>query len=548
MRIDNRQSQVILESPPAKTSPRVYYVLPAGIDNVTNHPIEQQPARLSDIHLGPALVHEVTPPMGTRTVSNYSRDASVVQSDGKLRFDYSMYPDPTPIEMKDFQPVIDKASKIQFTTVAADVKTQVIPDYILGTDGKLRRNPDKKTPNKDGSVNIEVASTNKSEADAKKVANDLQRQWAKDMIQRWQTSPDHKGQDVPPEWTDLVSKQDSPTPAPSAPSPSEQQPAQAEPLPSDQQPQPQSDQPPPSGSASGGSSGGGDSSGSGGSDGGSSGGGSSGGSSGGGSRGGGSGSGDSGSAGVPRGGSDSGSSRPSDVPAAPSDVPPLKDVPSPTDSTTNLAHLQAAIDRANQGGRPLSVLQYGDSHIAAGTEPKTIENALKQVAPTEYATQAKVGISANYPLSNPKEWLDQPIQKANPDLVILSFGSNDSAGNVDKNAYEQTYQKLIDNVRERAPNAAILIVGPSDGDSITGGNKGNTLPGLDNVVQAQKEVAAKNGLDFFDLRASMGGAGSIEDWHAKGLAGPDKLHFTTKGYEVIGQSIADHVKNELGKK
>jgi lysophospholipase L1-like esterase/HKD family nuclease len=212
-----------------------------------------------------------------------------------------------------------------------------------------------------------------------------------------------------------------------------------------------------------------------------------------------------------------------------------------------LAHLQEAIARANSGGAPISVLQYGDSHVAGRTEPKAIEDALKSLGPVQYDTMAKVGISANYPLTDPTNWLDKPIQKDHPDLVILSFGSNDSAGNVNQAAYEQSYQKLIDNVRERDPNASILIVGPSDGDSITGANKGNTLPGLDNVVAAQKAVAEKNGLDFFDLRQSMGGPGSIEDWHSKGLAADDKLHFTTKGYELIGNAVANHIKDQVHK-
>lgn len=527
---------------------------------MSNRPFEQQPSRLPDVNLSSSLASDLAPLVGAQLSSSRTTDSNIIQADGRLNFDYHVYPHTAPIDMQDFQPVIDKASKIQFTTPASDSKSKVVPDYILGADGKLRRNPEKKTPNKDGSVNIELASSNKSEADAKKVANDLQRQWAKDMIQRWQTSPDHKGQDVPQEWNDLVSKQDVPAPAPSgnqsapsgdqsapsgdqsapssdqsAPSGDQSAPSGGQSMPSGDQSMPSGDQSMPSGNQSTSDGGSRSSGGGGGSPGGAS-----------TARGGGDGGGGS-SAGIPRGGTDSAPSPAADTSAPKGDITPLKDIPSPTDSATNLAHLQAAIDRANQGGRPLSVLQYGDSHIAAGTEPKTIENALKQMAPTEYSTQAKVGISADYPLQNPQQWLDQPIQKANPDLVILSFGSNDSAGNVDKNAYEQTYQKLIDNVRERAPNAAILIVGPSDGDSISGANKGNTLPGLDNVVQAQKEVAAKNGLDFFDLRASMGGAGSIQDWQSKGLAGGDKLHFTTKGYEVIGQSIAGHITNELTK-
>lgn len=223
----------------------------------------------------------------------------------------------------------------------------------------------------------------------------------------------------------------------------------------------------------------------------------------------------------------------------------MRDVPGPSGPGGGLESFKAAVQRANNGGEPVRVLQYGDSHIAGGVEPRAIEGALDELAPTEFSTKAKGGITATYPLQHPQEWLDQPIAQANPDLVILSFGSNDAASAVSKDAYVENYQKLIDEVRQRAPNASILIVGPTDGNSIVGANKGNTLPGLDAVVAAQKEVAARNGLDFFDLRQSMGGPGSVNAWKDQGLAAGDGLHFTNSGYEKIGRSIGDHLKNGI---
>jgi lysophospholipase L1-like esterase len=460
-----------------------------------------------------------------------------------------------PAKAEQLRPVFDKATGVTITSPAENKKSGQQPDFFLGEDGKLRPNPDKKTPNKDGSINIEVQSKNKSEVDAKKLADQLQKAAIKDLISYF--TRNNKGQKVPQDWLDQLAKEPDLPPAPvpiETPAPDatpQPQPTQDTPQPqqstqdTSQAPQQPQDTPQPpqsapadaapqrpnygSDSGSGGGSGGGGNSGGGG-----------GGDYTGGSRG------NSGSGSSYNGGD--GGAASSNAPRADvTDLQPLKDVPSPTPNGGGLAHLQAAIDRANNGGAPISVLQYGDSHIVAGTEPKAIEDALKSLGPVQYDTMAKVGISANYPLTDPTNWLDKPIQKDNPDLIILSFGSNDSAGPQNQAAYEASYQKLIDNVRERAPNASILIVGPSDGDSITGANKGNTLPGLDTVVAAQRDIAQKNGLDFFDLRQSMGGAGSIEAWHANGLAAGDKLHFTTKGYELIGNAVANHIKDQVHK-
>lgn len=447
-----------------------------------------------------------------------------------------------PATAEQLRTVFDKSTGVTITSPAENAKSGQQPDFFLGEDGKLRPNPDKKTPNKDGSINIELQSKNKSEVDAKKLADQLQKAAIKDLISYF--TRNNKGQKVPQDWLDQLSKEPDLPPAPvpieTAPVDNTPQPQPPQDTPQPQpQPQPGQDSQPrqstPSyGSDSGGGGGGGGSSGGGG-----------GGGGGGGDYGGGGGG---GGGGRSYSGGDGGSASSNAPRADVTDLQPLKDVPSPTPNGGGLAHLQEAIDRANSGGAPISVLQYGDSHVVAGTEPKAIEDALKSLGPVQYDTMAKVGISANYPLTDTANWLDKPIQKDNPDLIILSFGSNDSVGPQNQAAYEASYQKLIDNVRERAPNASILIVGPSDGDSIVGANKGNTLPGLDAVVAAQREVAQKNGLDFFDLRQSMGGPGSIESWHANGLAGDDKLHFTTKGYELIGNAVANHIKDQVHKK
>ncbi|HEY9734430.1 MAG TPA: GDSL-type esterase/lipase family protein [Drouetiella sp.] len=446
-----------------------------------------------------------------------------------------------PATAEQLRPIFDKATGVTFTSPAENKKSGQQPDFFLGEDGKLRPNPDKKSPNKDGSINIELQSKNKSEVDAKKLADQLQKAAIKDLISYF--TRNNKGQKIPQDWLDQLAREPDLPPAPvpiDTPPPEVSPPTQDTPRPqpqpstdNSQQPQetPQPTQTPNYGSDTGGGGGGG--------------GGNTGGGGGGGDYSGGRGS--SSGSGSSYNGGDGGAATSNAPRADVTDLQPLKDVPSPTPNGGGLAHLQAAIDRANSGGAPISVLQYGDSHIVAGTEPKAIEDALKSLGPVQYDTMAKVGISANYPLTDPTNWLDKPIQKDNPDLIILSFGSNDSAGPQNQAAYEASYQKLIDNVRERAPNASILIVGPSDGDSIQGANKGNTLPGLDTVVAAQRDVAQKNGLDFFDLRQSMGGAGSIEAWHANGLAGADKLHFTTKGYELIGNAVANHIKDQVHK-
>lgn len=212
--------------------------------------------------------------------------------------------------------------------------------------------------------------------------------------------------------------------------------------------------------------------------------------------------------------------------------------------------LNQAISRAAAGGRPVSILQYGDSHIAAGIEPESLGQMFGQKFPVKFTTQAKVGITAFYPMADSRKqaWLDQPIQNAQPDLVILSFGSNESAGMVDKDKYRKNLEQFVREVHQRAPSASIMIAGPTDGDCIDAKRRGQPLPHLQEVIEVQRQVAAEYGLDFYDQRAAMGGPGSINQWRSGGLAGPDKLHFTRKGYQALSRLMFDHVMDQAGRK
>jgi len=239
-------------------------------------------------------------------------------------------------------------------------------------------------------------------------------------------------------------------------------------------------------------------------------------------------------------------------PAVPPDVVQHPEVIEATDgagaAAGGYAQLKAAIQRARSGGDPVRVLQYGDSHIAAGFEPAAIKRLFAEQLEgrLNYSTMAENGVASTYPLGHKREWLDEPLQKTNPDLVIVSFGTNDAANPVDKESFKKEFEKLIVNIQQRAPGASIMIVGPGDGCSIRGANKGKLLPGLDQVVAGEREVAAKYGLDFVDVRQLMGGPGSIYDWSARGLTDHYKLHFTREGYNRIGTMIFDHMKRQLG--
>jgi len=96
----------------------------------------------------------------------------------------------------------------KFTTAEDNQKAGEVPDLILGADGQLRVNPDKKDPPKDGKLNIQVEA--KTEAEAKKVADELQKQAVRELISYFQKN--NPKAHVPQYLLDQLNKQLDPQP------------------------------------------------------------------------------------------------------------------------------------------------------------------------------------------------------------------------------------------------------------------------------------------------------------------------------------------------
>ena len=114
-----------------------------------------------------------------------------------------------------------------------------------------------------------------------------------------------------------------------------------------------------------------------------------------------------------------------------------------------------------------------------------------------------------------------------PAMVVLQFGGNAIPGMTSpKQAswYAQSMGQLVRKLRKFCPSAVVLFVGPADM-----GDQPNAYPGLPWVIDAlANEITAAGGL-FYDLRAAMGGSGSMAQWHRKGWASSDHIHFSRRG-------------------
>ena len=138
--------------------------------------------------------------------------------------------------------------------------------------------------------------------------------------------------------------------------------------------------------------------------------------------------------------------------------------------------------------------------------------------------------------------LSPSLENRLPELWILAYGTNESIdGRVPIERYRARLRQVIGHWKRRAPRASCLLVGPGDWPREAGDGSLRPRPRLAQIVDAQRAEAEAAGCGFFDTLRWMGGPLAMERWMAQGLALGDRVHFTDRGYERMGDALADQV-------
>lgn len=135
-----------------------------------------------------------------------------------------------------------------------------------------------------------------------------------------------------------------------------------------------------------------------------------------------------------------------------------------------------------------------------------------------------------------------------PDLLVPMVGGNETRSLAFKWTTPEEvrgyYGRMIDLMRQSAPDAACLAVSPIDAAKATAaGAKLTTRPQLLTVVAIEKEVAREKGCAYFDLFAAMGGKGSLQRFRRAGYVHDDLVHPKGRGGDILGQLFADALLN-----
>lgn len=145
-------------------------------------------------------------------------------------------------------------------------------------------------------------------------------------------------------------------------------------------------------------------------------------------------------------------------------------------------------------------------------------------------------------LSRPDaEQMTAMMRKLNTKLILLEFGGNalpmvkDTAA-VSRYVFNLSRQVL--RVRALCPGAPIILIGPADMSETVDG-KLQTHPMLPPMTERLKAMCHEVGIAYWDMYAVMGGFNSMLAWvkHQPAWAGPDYIHFTTRGADRIANIL-----------
>ncbi len=154
-----------------------------------------------------------------------------------------------------------------------------------------------------------------------------------------------------------------------------------------------------------------------------------------------------------------------------------------------------------------------------------------------------VGVnSATVPsfLKMPK--FESHLRSLAPDLVIISLGTNDAyTPYFNPNQYKMNLARLIQKIKNAAPNTSILLTTPNDCALYGKFNKANQ-----EATRVILELASESNCAVWDLFTIMGGLGSINQWLGAGLSASDRIHLSGKGYRLQGDLLYDALVTAYG--
>jgi lysophospholipase L1-like esterase len=171
----------------------------------------------------------------------------------------------------------------------------------------------------------------------------------------------------------------------------------------------------------------------------------------------------------------------------------------------------------------------------------------------QYANLGTIGATAELMAAWDQRIAAGELALLKPAALVVAFGTNEGfKDGLDLAEYRQIYAAQLHALRKAAPDAALIVLGPPDGERKLGrGGAGLTCdgrpvragwvtpPNLDQVRETIREIAGTEGAFYWDWRAAMGGPCAMHRWASADppLAHSDHVHLRSPGYAITADAL-----------
>ena len=207
--------------------------------------------------------------------------------------------------------------------------------------------------------------------------------------------------------------------------------------------------------------------------------------------------------------------------------------------------------------KTIKVMQIGDSHVKGNILPRALGSTLERYFPRMEFTY--YGMNGAWARRFYEQDMINRVAAERPDLVIVSFGTNEAHGNtIDERAHAETMKTLTDRISERCPGVCFLFTTPPGsfisqrtGSYTTGtGRHRRTHYSTTKVPNQNTANVARSIVNFcrshrmavWDIFTIAGGTTSAcTNWRNAGLMNTDCIHYLATGYTLQGKLLGEAI-------
>lgn len=208
---------------------------------------------------------------------------------------------------------------------------------------------------------------------------------------------------------------------------------------------------------------------------------------------------------------------------------------------------------------PVRIVHIGDSHIRGrvfsgqvrsdferdfgheATLPDTItywSGGLAKETGLPGVVCHSIGINGAACLNFTNPMQAREIANLKPDLIIVSFGTNESHGRgYSISEHDSQMNNLVCLLKEYCPDAAFLFTTPP-GSYVRYRRKRSINPRTEQAAKTITAYAGRNKMAYWDMYTIVGGRKSAcLNWTNNNLMQRDRIHFTADGYRIQGNLL-----------